>query len=105
MTSEELFSIAKIVSFRLYELGNVELKADDGGVVDELSSREVAALATGVGSLDTLLKLNPPKPLSEMTMGDIDGVVQAIVATYVNMLSTSGLLNIAPSAAEGDAND
>lgn len=105
MTSEELFSITKIVSFRLYELGNVELTVDDGGVVDELSNREVAALATGVGSLDTLFKLTPPKPLSEMTMGDIDGVVQAIVANYVGVLNNLGLLNRADAAAEGDAND
>lgn len=103
MTSEELFQISKLVSIRLYELGDLTVSTDDGATA-AISQREIVALATGITSANVIASITPPKPIDELTIGDIGNVTQAIVGTFVNMLNQMGLL-FPKDAEDGGAND
>lgn len=103
MTSEELFQISKLVSIRLYELGDLTVSTEDGATA-AISQREIIALATGITSANVIASSTPPKPIDELTIGDIGNVTQAIVGTFVNMLNQMGLL-FPKDAEDGDAND
>ena len=91
MTSEELFEITKLVGIRLYELGDISVTADDGRVAT-ITKREVAALATGISSANVIVSLVPPKPVDELSIGDIGNVTQAVVGSYVALLNKFGML-------------
>ena len=105
MTNEELFQITKLVAIQLYELGDITVTADDKAVAT-LSNREIVALAAGITSVNVIVSLTPPKPIEELTIGDIGNVTQAIVAAYVNTLSQMGVLLPREDAIkDGDADD
>lgn len=103
MTSEELFQITKLVGIRLYELGDLTVSTEDGATAI-ISQREIAALATGITSANVIVSLTPPKPIDELTIGDIGNVTQAIVGAFINTLNQMGLL-FPKDAEDGDAND
>lgn len=102
MTSEELFQISKLVSIRLYELGDLTVLTEDGATAT-ISQREIVAMATGITSVNVIASLTPPKPIDELTIGDIGNVTQAIVGTFVNTLNQMGLLF--PKDAEDGSDD
>lgn len=103
MTNEELYQIVKLVGINICELGDLTVSTDDGANAI-ISQREIVALATGITSANVIASLTPPKPIDELTIGDIGNVTQAIVGTFVNTLNQMGLL-FPKDAEDGDAND
>ena len=79
MTTEDLHELLKRLSMYLYDCSGAEATNRKKGVRLAVTEREIIALAVGMNCAAVFCEMEPQKPVSEMTVGDINRLATTCV--------------------------
>ncbi len=95
MTEKDFMLLAERVGTNLMSLEDTSIKSDKYGVSMKFTKRETMALGVGCGLIQTMLEVEPPKPVNEFTDEDIYDLTHIVLSSYAELIlfaMASGLM-------------